>query len=1109
VRSVVILCSRPRHGRTTVAHACNGAGGIDATGVVETGPACDVLPSRAGGTGLHTATLLAACAALAASAAWAMPEEPPTDGPAALVANINRTIDYSGGSAPYHFTAAGRFVYFIANDGEHRDGLWRTDGTTAGTLLLADLAAADDPNPWIGAPLPIGGDAVLVAAGGIIWRSDGTPAGTARLRDGDAYDLARVGDTIFFVEHGQLWTLDAAAGTAVPLTQFPEEGYASRPYAAGDQLLFTGCTPETGCEPWRSDGTAAGTALVRDIALGPAIGMPVYSYDPGTAVIGDVLYFVGNDGESGAELWRSDGTAAGTRRVRDIHNGPDDAFMVPYGQYDGFRPLFTVVGRTLFFVASDGRRGFELWRSDGTTNGTRIVDDLVPGSAGLFDCAATDSDCEPRRSELTTAVAGGHLFFTVRQPAGGSSHDGTTEVWRSDGTAAGTAMVVADDQQNVSALNPSLVAHRDRLFFTRAAYVHPRTALWALDAQATEPVLVAQVPGFSPLLHGSELGLVIVPWRDEPWWSDGTAAGTFLLRDIRGDDAGSHPLPLGAVGDALLLGADDGVHGFELWRSDSSAAGTTLVADIVPGAAGSNPTRGHGLDAGVLFVADDGIHGRELWYSDGTPSGTRLVRDIQAGATGALDASWAYDPLGAVLAGSLYFAADDGIHGTELWRSDGSSEGTALVADFAPGPASAHLSAITAWDDRVYLAVSTELGTRLWRTDGASVEPIVRLPSDPYELVVQGERAFFSAWGPDGEALWSVDRSGAPPVPVEMRAPYSLVDAGGALLGVQSYGGLWRLGYGALDLYEDVLGLQAFDRRTVFLTEGSYWQGRGIGTTGGSIETTGLLQRLEAVEEGVSNYECESPSFTRAGERAFFAAQAGDIGCELWALPIAVLSEVCVDDCPPPPTPTPTEPPPPPTPVCGDADCTQLIGGTASGARGETVSIDVSLRARREAVAGVQNDIRLSSNLRVAARSDGRPDCTVNPEIGKPASAFVFLPSNCRPGRTCTAVRALLLSLDDVAPIADGAVLYSCAVTIEPRAPLGELALRIEGVSASTSDGVDVRISAVDPVVTVLGQGDSGVIAAGDGCQVGPTATPWQWLGLLLLLLLKPPRRQA
>jgi ELWxxDGT repeat protein len=136
---------------------------------------------------------------------------------------------------------------------------------------------------------------------------------------------------------------------------------------------------------------------------------------------------------------------------------------------------------------------------------------------------------------------------------------------------------------------------------------------------------------------------------------------------------------LRSAGGTLFFLADDGTHGKELWKSDGTTAGTVLVEDIHPGSYDSSydsdasyltPVRGR-----LFFTSRDGLHGPELWTSDGTAAGTVLVEDIHPCAR--------HDPPRSLTAVGrrLLFTADDGVHGRELWKSNGTRTGTSLVKD--------------------------------------------------------------------------------------------------------------------------------------------------------------------------------------------------------------------------------------------------------------------------------------------------------------------------------------------------------------------------------------------------------------------------------------------
>ena len=172
----------------------------------------------------------------------------------------------------------------------------------------------------------------------------------------------------------------------------------------------------------------------------------------------------------------------------------------------------------------------------------------------------------------------------------------------------------------------------------------------------------------------------------ELWESNGSVAGTFMVKDINpnfGGFPGSYPTYLTNVNGTLFFAAYNEQNIFcadinnQLWRSDGTQAGTVMVADINAGA-NANPKYLTNVNGTLFFQANDGVHGAELWRSDGTGAGTLLVQDINPGGTGS------YPNLLVNVNGMLFFSADDGTHGRELWASDGSYAGTQLVADLNP-----------------------------------------------------------------------------------------------------------------------------------------------------------------------------------------------------------------------------------------------------------------------------------------------------------------------------------------------------------------------------------------------------------------------------------------
>src|SRR5437868_3374972 len=138
-------------------------------------------------------------------------------------------------------------------------------------------------------------------------------------------------------------------------------------------------------------------------------------------------------------------------------------------------------------------------------------------------------------------------------------------------------------------------------------------------------------------------------------------------------------------------------------RSAYAANPAAQVKDINTGASapiGSTPSHLVAVGSALFFIADDGVSGPELWKSDGTSGGTVLVKDIRSAATGSTLAA-----LGEV-GGTLFFSADDGSNGAELWKSDGTLGGTVLVKDIAYRTANAQPDELTDVNGTLYFAAN-------------------------------------------------------------------------------------------------------------------------------------------------------------------------------------------------------------------------------------------------------------------------------------------------------------------------------------------------------------------------------------------------------------------
>ena len=752
-----------------------------------------------------------------------------------LLADINQdTLDTTPTGDPKLFIEFNGKLYFSANGGDKIGSdteLYETDGTTEGTKLTYDFnpIATKAGNPL---ELFVFDNKLMMQAndgGTQIWAYDGTndPVKITNERDGGfftPYTPMVDGDKVWLKgihTNGkyQLWKL-----TADSIYMMTDNGvknaYSGKgmPFAGG--FIFQGTDEDNDNELWYSDGTAEGTSLLLDIDTADTSKPDQFTN------FNDKVYFTALIGAK-TQLWESDATVAGTKAVL-IPTDTTDTDITNLTAYDGklFFTLTTeaaeeelwafdgesstkiaMIGASpkgfieveglLFFIA-DGK----LWCTEGYEDVTQMVDSLFDANA---DYVNADDEY---------AIIGSKLYFTADDTLGND------DIYMIDASTIEREYlpILLNDIASLHLFNGELFFEAEDENRNIGDELYKQTA-------EGEIILVADInqdpedpsPNGDPKYFIEYNGKLYFNGNggdntgsdSELYETDGTTEGTKLVFDFDPrPKKGGNPLELFIFDNKLMMQANNGT-GTQIWAYDGSNDPTTITNErdggfftpFTPMIDGDkvwlkgihtnskyqlwklttdsiymmtdngvkNAYTGKGLPfaGGFLFQGTDEDNDSELWYSNGTTEGTALVLDLDTAGTTKPDNFIEYN-------GKVYFTATIA-EKTQLWCSDATVEGT-MVAYAPTDSVDAEIENLNVINGMLVFTANSAEGTALYKLTSEGAEMLAEVAPSPEDFYAHDGLLFFVA----GDSLWYTEGTTAS----TMAVPASIFEGGVAAMKV-------------------------------------------------------------------------------------------------------------------------------------------------------------------------------------------------------------------------------------------------------------------------------------------------------------------------------------